>query len=434
MNTLFTRTLLWFIATVILTFLTLLVGALVEFDPEEQRRPPFGRFAAEQFQQAREAWETGGPEALRQVLERFGGENQEAVLTDRRGRDLLTGRFRRDLFEQMRKQRRVPMWQRDRTVIARPSEDGEYIYFVTLQRGSMIRRLLKPEIHLPALALLILFSYAFARYLTLPVRRLQQAVDSFGRGDFRSRVRSSRKDELGQLAQTFDQMADRIEVLLGAERRLLLDISHELRSPLARLSLAVELARGGNDVERHLDRIEKEKDRLNTLVSELLQMTRAEGDASRMRREDVDLAALVTSLVEDGRIEANERGCGIEWEQHGSTRLEGDPELLRRAIENVLRNAIRHAEPGTAVTVSLQTPGGKAIVRVRDRGPGVPPEHLPRIFDPFYRVEADRGRASGGTGLGLAIARRAVELHHGQIRAHNANPGLEVEIELPLQT
>ena len=430
MRSLFVRTLLWFIATVILTFIALAMAAALDIDPQERR--PFGALVSLAFDEARHAYETGGREALRAALARIARvTDAEPILTDGAGRDLLTGEDRRDLGGEVRGQRRAPYWMRGRTVIGRRSPDGRYMFFVIIQRSGAARWFLQPEINLPVLALLVALSYAFARHLTNPVRQLRNAVESFGRGDLSVRVRSGRRDELGQLALTFDQMADRIETLLAAERRLLLDISHELRSPLARLSVAVELARSGPDTTRHLDRIEREAGRLNALVGELLQVTRAESDTSRLRRERLSLDGLLNEIIDDARLEADQRGSRIEWSGREQVEIEADPELLRRAIENIIRNAVRYAPENTPVEVSTKQLGSEAIVTVRDHGPGVPAQHLARIFDPFYRVDADRDRASGGAGLGLAIARRAVELHHGRIEARNALPGLLVEIRIP---
>jgi two-component system sensor histidine kinase CpxA len=226
-------------------------------------------------------------------------------------------------------------------------------------------------------------------------------------------------------------MAERTETLLTAERRLLLDISHELRSPLARLGVAIELARSGEDLESHLNRIQKESDRLNSLVGELLQVTRAEGDPSSLRREPVQLDELVAQVVEDAGIETEAHGCHIRYATQVRAMLDGDPELLRRALENVIRNAIRYAPRDSEVEVSLETADGSVVCRVRDYGPGVPEESLERLFDAFYRVGSDRSRNSGGIGLGLSIARRAIELHRGTITARNVHPGLEVEMHLP---
>jgi two-component system sensor histidine kinase CpxA len=278
----------------------------------------------------------------------------------------------------------------------------------------------------------VLLCYWLALHLTSPVRALQKAVERFGAGDLAARVGSTRRDELGQVARTFDRMAGRIETLLAAERRLLLDISHELRSPLARLGVAVELARSGENLDAQLNRIQKESDRLNALVGQLLQVTRAEGDPNSLRRDPIRLDELVAQLLDDAQIEASARGCDLQYARREPVTVEGDPELLRRAVENVIRNAIRYSPPHAAVEVSLARRNGTAIVDVRDHGPGVPEESLPRLFDAFYRVESDRNRASGGIGLGLSIARRAIQLHKGSIHARNAQPGLEVELELPV--
>jgi two-component system sensor histidine kinase CpxA len=229
-------------------------------------------------------------------------------------------------------------------------------------------------------------------------------------------------------------MAERTETLLAAERRLLLDISHELRSPLARLGVAIELARSGDDLESHLNRIQKESDRLNSLVGGLLQVTRAEGDPSSLRREPVRLDELLAVVVEDAEIETAAHGCRIRYTARVPATLGGDPELLRRALENVVRNAIRYAPRDSDVEVSLEVANGAVVTKVRDRGPGVPEESVQRLFDAFYRVGTDRSRNSGGIGLGLSIARRAIELHGGTITARNAHPGLEVEMRLPKAT
>jgi two-component system sensor histidine kinase CpxA len=168
------------------------------------------------------------------------------------------------------------------------------------------------------------------------------------------------------------------------------------------------------------------------LIRQMLEVTRTEGDPSRLKAEHLRLDELVDGLVDDCSIEARARGCDLDLASSGPVSLDGDHELLRRAIENVMRNAIRYAPAESKVEVTLQNSTGWAKIRVRDYGPGVPEESLPRIFDPFYRVDQDRDRKSGGVGLGLAIARRAVELHKGTLRAENASPGLRVEIDLPV--
>jgi two-component system, OmpR family, sensor histidine kinase CpxA len=247
-------------------------------------------------------------------------------------------------------------------------------------------------------------------------------------------MQPKRNDEIGELGRAFDQMADRIQTLLAAERRLLQDISHELRSPLARLSFATELVRTAEDRDAAVARIRKEVTRLTSLVSSLLEVTRAEGDPSVRSAQPVSLDALLGEVVDDCRIEADARHCRVRLQAGEPTQARGDPELLRRAFENVLRNAIRHAPEETEIEVSLDRQSSLALISVRDRGPGVPSELLPAIFQPFFRVEAARDTSSGGVGLGLAIAHRAIDLHSGRIWAENAEPGLIVHIELPTGT
>jgi two-component system sensor histidine kinase CpxA len=230
-------------------------------------------------------------------------------------------------------------------------------------------------------------------------------------------------------------MADRIETLLTAERRLLQDVSHELRSPLARLSFAAELMKDTRDPEAAASRMRREIKRLCGLVSTLLEVTTAEGDPSSRRTERVTIVPLVDEIVNDCRVEAEARSVRIEHETDGPPAVavvEGNSELLRRALENVLRNAIRFTPPSSNVLVRLEALHGKVVLRVRDCGPGVPEGMLGRIFDPFFRV--DQSRDGGGAGLGLSIARRAVLLHGGEIKAENTNPGLMITISLPSVT
>lgn len=432
MNTLFTKTLLWFFGTVVLTIAALIVATALNFSTGERRRGPISALLRLQLSEAQYAYETGGLPALQRSLARFSEVTEtEGVFTDRNGRNLVTGEDRSDLVSAARERSRIPFLRRNRTVVGRPSADGNYYYFLLLNRDNMVTWFLQPEVHLAILGLLSLLCYGFARYLTNPVRQLQQTVDRFGQGDFAARATSRRGDEIGQLARTFNKMADRIQTLMSAERRLLLDISHELRSPLARLNVALELARMGDDLHSHLNRIQKEADRLNALVGELLQVTRVEGDPSQLGAQSFALEELLEEIVEDGRLEADARGVGISLDAQPVS-MAGDPELIRRAIENVIRNAIRFSPKGKDVEVRTSRQDSRVIIAVRDYGPGVPDESLNLIFDAFYRVESDRDRASGGAGLGLAIARRAVELHRGTVSARNARPGLTVEVDLPV--
>jgi two-component system sensor histidine kinase CpxA len=264
-----------------------------------------------------------------------------------------------------------------------------------------------------------------------PLRSLKHTVERFGTGDLSARAEARRQDEFGQLARSFNLMAERIETLLTAERRLLQDVSHELRSPLARLEFAIELARTSPDRNKAFDRITKETERLGTLVSELLQVTRAENDPQSRNLDAIPLRGLLEDVIEDTAVESEARTVSLHLTASDSLELRGDRELLRRAVENVLRNAIRFAPENTAVQVTLRQQSDHAIIAIRDYGPGVPEDSLSNLFKPFFRVEADRNRDTGGIGLGLSIAQRAIAIHQGQIRAQNAHPGLIVEIELP---
>jgi signal transduction histidine kinase len=438
MNSLFAKILLWFWCTLAITVVgAALISALGVNEANTDRRALIGRMVTSELEQARAAYETGGRPALDACLENLRRTyDVRGILTDETGRDLSTGQNRATMLRLARAAPRLQLGFRFFTLrngmAARTADDGRYWFFLILPRAPLGSWFLMPN-HLFMLLAAALMCYWLAFHLTSPVRALQKAVERFGRGDLAVRVGSRRRDELGQLARTFDRMAARMETLMAAERRLLLDISHELRSPLARLGVAVELARSGQESDRQaaLDRIQKESDRLNALVGQLLEVTRAEGDPSALRRDSLRLDALVGHLVDDSGIEAAARGSAVVYGKREPVTLEGDPELLRRAIENVIRNAIRYAPEGTAVEVTLARRDANAVVAVRDRGPGVPDEALPRLFDAFYRVDTARDRSSGGIGLGLSIARRAVELHQGAIRARNAQPGLEVEIELP---
>ena len=433
MRSLFAKTLIWFLATTVIAMAGIILTTALTFNATEPRGP-IGTLLNLQVEEARKAYETGGRAALTAMIAKLQSIAQvQVVFTDAQGTDLITGQARPELLRRPSRSRwRLPFpFTTRRPVIAREDSSKQYWLFLVDQRRNLTFFFLQPQ-HLWIIGLVTLLCYAFSYYLTSPVRRLRTVQDRFGQGDLSARAAIKRKDELGELGVSFNQMADRIQTLLGAERRLLLDISHELRSPLARLGVAVELARSGEDRDHMLDRIQKEADRLNELVGELLQVTRVEGDPSMQKSEMVPLDELLADIVYDSLLEAKAKDCTLLLKAPSAVTLSGDEELIRRAVENVIRNAIRYAPPGSAIDIDLKRVGDMAEICVRDYGPGVPEESLPRIFDPFYRVDSDRNRVSGGLGLGLAIARRSVELHKGRLTARNANPGLLVSIDLPL--
>ncbi len=280
----------------------------------------------------------------------------------------------------------------------------------------------------------LLFSALLAWYLTRPIRHLRQAFASVAEGRLDTRVAplmGRRADEIADLGHDFDQMAQQLQQLIGAQRRLLHDVSHELRSPLARLHAAIGLARQDRErAEAMLERIEREAVRLDSLVGELLTLARLESGQSTAARERIDVVELLGALVDDARFEAQARQRDVRLAATQAAPADVNAELLHRAFENVVRNAVHHTAAGSTVDVQVRRDDAhrRLVVTIDDHGPGVASADLPKIFEPFYR------NGSGpGFGLGLAIARRAVEAHGGSIAASNrAEGGLRVTIELPL--
>jgi len=285
--------------------------------------------------------------------------------------------------------------------------------------------------------------------LTSPIVQLRAATQKLASGDLTARAGvpgSRRHDEMAELMRDFDRMAERLENLVNAQSRLLTDISHELRSPLARLNVALELARqrSGPEAVSALDRIDREANRLNELIQKLLTIARLEAGGESIEKVPVRLENIIHEIAKDAAFEAQSRGCEVEATIVDDCIVVGSRSLLHSAIENVVRNAIRYTQEGTNVDVRLEQgvglqkdgPGSpQAVVRVTDSGPGVPEDALDKLFRPFYRIDDARGRQTGGVGLGLAITDRAVRLHGGTIRISNRpQGGLMVEIRLPLSS
>lgn len=318
--------------------------------------------------------------------------------------------------------------------------DGGAVAVARMRGSSLLARAVGVDtLHWRLLVIFLvagIVSFLLARYLTRPLRSLRHASQRVAAGDLSVRVTPELRSadaEIAALGRDFDRMAERVEELVVAQQRLLTDVSHELNSPLARLRVALELARqkAGGAAEAPLDRIEREAERLSVLIGEILTLTRLE-QGEPPPREPVELGALIEEIVRDADFEAGSDGRRVVLEGSASITLLGDEELLRRAIENVVRNAVRFAPEGTEVTLRVEEDEERVTIRVRDRGPGVPDEALRSIFVPLYRVERDRDRKTGGAGLGLAIAERAVKLHGGTIEAENAEDGgLLVTLRLP---
>lgn len=290
------------------------------------------------------------------------------------------------------------------------------------------------------LGLSALFSYGLARYLLRPIEVLNIVAEALGRGDLTARAGprlGRRRDEAGALVRQFDRMADRIALLIRSQQRFIGDVSHEIKSPLARLTMAIGLARretGGLATAR-FDRMETEVEVVSALIRELLELSSLQARDVPDLSGFVDLSALVQDVVDDAGFERRDRAADIKLSlPPGPIRLRGELSLIRRAFENVLRNALFYTPPGTAVDIVVAQFGSLVTVLVQDQGPGVPAEALECLFDAFYRVDDARARNTGGAGIGLAICERAVRLHGGMVRAENTVPsGLAVTLELPCE-
>jgi len=426
----YAKILLWCIGTLVLSLL-LFVGVTSVFISAHFHGGGMDRVDAMLLEDAASAYESGGTPRLSAYLDRLNSKlANRRYLTDASGKDLATGKDRSAFFDAVNRQWGVPHRSRGRFIVVQASREGRYRLIVVNDAPFDLAGYI--PFYLLILGAVALVCWPLAVNIASPLRALARTVDRFGAGDLSVRVNSRRRDEIGELSRAFDRMAERLGTLLTAERRLLQDISHELRSPLARLSFAAELVRTAEDRESAVARIKKEITRLTGLVGALLQMTRAEGDPSSSRPELVRIDQLLGGVVEDCRLEADARGCRIGFHANDPITLRGDEELLRRAIENVLRNSIRYTPAGSEVEVSLETASHTVRIAVRDYGPGVPDWALSKIFQTFFRVDDSRQSATGGAGLGLAIAQRAITLHHGNLWAENAGPGLRVRIELPL--
>jgi two-component system, OmpR family, sensor histidine kinase CpxA len=478
MRSLFVRIFLsYWVATALFLVLAILVTLALS---------PSGQIASLQAQQARllgeavQAYQTGGEDGTRKYIRTVrDSEHVRLYLFDDQHRELV-GRQPPEWIERVERGQihtadsllgrlRPMQFLRESTV----ASDGHRYTLVT-ELPPEQRTLFGPH-GVPGLAILIailssgLVCYVLARYLTSPIAQLRAATQKLASGDLTARAGvpgSRRRDEMAGLMRDFDRMAERLENLVNAQSRLLTDISHELRSPLARLNVALELARqrSGPDARSALDRIDRETNRLNELIQRLLTIARLEAGEESIEKRPVHLENIICEIAKDAGFEAQSRRCEVEATVVDDCVVMGSPSLLHSAIENVVRNAIRYTQEGTSVEVRLEqgvslpnaalssapsedsraqangrpsdgAGSPQAVVRVTDSGPGVPEDALDKLFRPFYRIDDARGRLTGGVGLGLAITDRAVRLHGGTIRVSNRpQGGLMVEIRLPLSS
>ena len=451
LRSLFLKIFIWFWLAMILVNVALFAAVTLT------RPTPTGRswrdltLVGPYAQKAAELFEQGGKPALVTYLsdtEKTSGIN--AVFFDDNGQE-LSGREAPagsdELMGKAEKSGEIEFNFAGRnTLVARPivSTQGKHYTYV----ANMPRNPYNVSLRTQAFRLLIvlltggLFCYWLAWYMITPLVKLRKTTNELAEGNMGARVATKltkRRDEVGQLGRDFNAMAERIESMVKVQQRLLGDISHELRSPLARLGVALGLARqrSGKEATNALDRIERESDNLNEMISQLLALTRLESGTAGRKKTHVDLTALVREVADDADFEARGANRSVQVVSADNCSINGVEELLRSAVENVVRNAVHYTREGTAVEVALKRQNGGndnfAIIRVTDHGNGVSDDALEKIFRPFYRAEDARDRQSGGgTGLGLAISERAVRLHGGTIHASNV-PGGGLAVEMRLQ-
>jgi signal transduction histidine kinase len=453
-RSLFLKIFLWFGAVLVTVIVgTAVVGELTR-PPEPPMRRPLDPILNEYAHNAAEEYERGGQTALAAYLDRIQREtNIRAFLFNRQLQELSGRRMpagapgvaQRALQTQL-PEVAMPLMAR----LALTSAGGQYV-LVAEMPARRPPGIFHPIMHVLAIIFVGgLFCYGLARHLTSPVTKLRAATQELARGNLSARVvpaLGKRRDELASLAADFDQMAEKIEALINSQRRLLGDISHELRSPLARLNVALELARqrSGAEATSALERMQHEAEILNELIGQLLALTRLESGTEDIRKSKFDLALLVRDIADDADFEARSRKRSVKLAAPASCTIVGNEQLLRRAIENVVRNAVQFTAEATEVEVRLECsvsylsgegnregPEEHAVITVHDHGAGVPEAVLTEIFRPFYRVDEARDREAGGVGLGLSIADRAVRLHGGSVKAANlSSGGLVVTIVLP---
>jgi two-component system sensor histidine kinase CpxA len=408
-----------------------------------------------------EAYEAGGCDALNSLPNRFfldkqGPADQPAILLDPSNRPLCQqidtslfaseiGKIRKDGY--MLGERRKAAY-----LLGIEVKDAQGQTFVYLERGTFPTQIPFPyreEIPKIVIGLVVsvLVTFGFTLLITRPIGLLREAARQLAAGNLRARAKlpgakahNKSGDELRGLVYDFDMMADRLESLVDSHKLLLRDVSHELRSPLARLSVALEWAReeAQPGIEEQLERMESEVVRLNALIGQLLSLSHLDSTNALHAKQRFSVADIVETLLPDMEYEARSRNCSVTFRVSGPPGREvlGNPELLGRAIENVIRNAIAYTAEGTSVEISLshQSNAGRSFVvlQVKDHGPGVPEPALKSIFHPFYRLDDSRQRSTGGFGVGLAITERAVQLHGGEVAARNAaEGGLTIEMSLP---
>jgi len=427
MRSLYLRVAITMLATLSLSLLAFTV--ISDHMETKYLNPVFEVMDQLELESARSAWDKGGSAAVAAYMDHLNHLlGPSHYLLNSNGIDIVSGKSQTTFLPNPPASLSRGFVD-GRFVVTHRSTDGRY-WLVSVDSRQPDRWEFSPYYFL-VIGVTVFLCWLAAVFVVQPIRNVTMTVVRFGEGDLSARTKLRRQDEIGRLARSFNDMAERLESLLVSERRLLEDISHELRSPLTRMKLAVKLARTSSDPSAALDRVEREVSRIAALTSEIVEVTRLEGDPRLLNLDSVDLREVVEEAVIDCCAEIEPRTCKIRVDARFSGTIFCDRELLRRAIENLLRNGIRHSPEGALIDIHLIQNVHHVTIAVRDYGLGVPDESLIQIFQPFFRVDEARDMNSGGVGLGLSIVKRVVHLHHGTVGAHNAHPGLRVEINLP---
>ncbi len=449
MYRLFLKIFLWFLMTSLGILVIVLLGTRLTGMKQVPAPSMYATVAPILAAEAVNAYELGGPEAFA----RFSQSNQnnherQLFLLDGFYKDVLSRPLTNDSLQAARA-------AKEGQLVVLRSRIAAYKFVSSSGRPYILMLYMKPGLRsiggvllgwglpftISAILLVTLLCFALAYHIASPIHGIQSTARKVAEGDLKARVPPSvsrRYDELAALAIDFDSMVARLDLLIQTQKNLLNSVSHELRSPLARINLSVAFLKrrysaGSDDM---IERLERDVARIDLLMGQLLTLSRIEAGFSSAGRENVNFAELVEETVADSNFEAQASGKSVSLHVKDSVILDNaDPHALRSACENVIRNAARYTQPGTDVEVVLEidrsTPKALILLSVRDHGPGVPEDSLEAIFQPFYRVDGEA--QLGGNGLGLAIASEAIRLHRGKIRAANLLPsGLEVRIQLPV--
>jgi len=450
MHRLFLKIFFWYWLTAWAIIAILLLGARLTGMRQVSAPNMYATVAPILAEEAVKAYESGGPEAFARFSQGDGHENERQLyLLDGSYKDVLSRPLSSDGLRvaHAAKDGQLVVFRARIAAYKFVSSSGHPYVLMLFLRSNLrqIGELLWGEglpFSLSMLLLVTLLCLWLAYHIASPIHSIQATARKVAQGDLKARVPSSvsrRFDELAALAKDFDSMVGRLDSLIQAQKKLLNSVSHELRSPLARINLSLGLLRNGAsaDSDDLFLRLDRDIERIDLLMGQLLTLSRLEAGFSSGEREDVNFAQLVEEVAADANFEAQALGKSVSLQTTGSVILRNaDPHALRSACENIIRNAVRFTRAGSDVEIVLEVDRTAsepwALLSVRDHGPGVPEDSLQAIFQPFYRISGD-GQATGGNGLGLAIASEAIRLHRGTIRAENLRPtGFQIIVRLPV--